>query len=329
MRSAAAVVGAGLMGHWHARSLKWLGIPIAAIVDPDRGRAERLASRTGAGRICLDLDELLGEDDAAVLHVCTPAELHTEQVERGLAAGRHVLVEKPLAHSAAATRALYELAARHRVLLCPVHQFPFQRGAAALRARIDRIGAIRHVDFVACSAGAAGGPDELRDRVAADILPHPLSLMARLLPVPFDACSWTIDRTGPGELRLTGTAGRVSAGILISMAGRPPVNALRVIGERGTVHVDLFHGFAVREPAAVSRGRKIARPFAFGLASLTAAATNLAGRTLRREPAYPGLRELIADFHAAAAAGAPPPIDPAEVVQIATIRDMLTAPAVG
>jgi hypothetical protein len=107
------------------------------------------------------------------------------------------------------------------------------------------------------------------------------------------------------------------------------VNVLRVIGEGGTVHVDLFHGFAVREPAAVSRGREIPLHFAFGLTSLAAATSNLARRTLRREPAYPGLRELIAAFHAAAAAGAPAPIDPADVVQIATIRDMLAAPAVG
>ena len=51
--------------------------------------------------------------------------------------------------------------------------------------------------------------------------------------------------------------------------------------------------------------------------------TALAGRALRRETAYPGLRELVRRFHAAAATGAPSPIPLAEIGAVARVWDDL------
>jgi hypothetical protein len=103
------------------------------------------------------------------------------------------------------------------------------------------------------------------------------------------------------------------------------VNVLRVIGDCGSATVDLFHGFAVFHGGRVSRGRKIAQPFASAAATLGAASANLAWRARRREPAYPGLRELVRAFYLAVEGAGPAPIPAAAIVDVATARDRLLA----
>jgi hypothetical protein len=94
-------------------------------------------------------------------------------------------------------------------------------------------------------------------------------------------------------------------------------------GTRASIHVDLFHGFSFLEPGAVSRGRKITRPFARAAREMRAATANLARRLVARESAYPGLARLVAEFYGAVAGGGPSPISAAEVVEIARLRDAL------
>jgi hypothetical protein len=130
-----------------------------------------------------------------------------------------------------------------------------------------------------------------------------------------------VQRAAPGELRVSATSGAATMSALVSMSGRPTTNSLRVIGARGTAHADLFHGFAVVETGAVSRTRKIVHPFVLAGATLGAAAVNLSRRAFVRESAYPGLRELVAAFHAAVRGGAPSPISPSQTLDIARARD--------
>jgi hypothetical protein len=111
--------------------------------------------------------------------------------------------------------------------------------------------------------------------------------------------------------------------MLVSMSGRPTTNSLRVVGASGSAHADLFHGFAVVESGAVSRGRKIIHPFALAGATFAAAARNLSTRALSRESAYPGLRELVAAFHSAVRGESSPPISPAQMIDVARARDAI------
>ena len=107
------------------------------------------------------------------------------------------------------------------------------------------------------------------------------------------------------------------------MSGRPTTNQLEIIGERGTITVDLFHGFAVTFGGTVSRRTKVTRPFTVAASTAAAAAANLAGRAWRREPAYPGLRELLSRFYAAVRGQGPNPISPAETIAIARACERL------
>jgi predicted dehydrogenase len=232
-------------------------------------------------------------------------------------------VEKPFASSAEVTRRLLTSAEAHGLHACPVHQFPFQNGFRRVLGALGTLGRIRHVDVVVCSAGSDGRDASGRDEIALEIVPHALSLLARLLPEPVDEPAWRVDHPEAGELRATTVVGGATLSILVSMAGRPTRNTLRVVADRGTAHADLFHGFAVIEPGDVSRARKLARPFTLSATTLAAAATNLAGRALTRRPAYPGLRELIEAFHGSVRTGSPPPIAATETLRVARAWDAI------
>ena len=241
------------------------------------------------------------------VRACTPLESHADLSERALLAGADVIVEKPLAYDAARTERLLALARERERILCPVHQLVFQPWLGLQR----HSGEILSIDYSACSAGAVNRGASAADEVADEILSHPLALFERLLaqaPGPADspsqavdlgALQWSAERSAPGELRAQATASGVALSIAISLSGRPPRHELRLTGSRGTLHADLFHGFAWREGEATSRAYKIARPFWLAGRQIAGATANLVRRAARSEPAYPGLRTLVAEVYAA------------------------------
>ncbi len=318
----AAIVGAGLMGRWHADAVRRIGAKVSAVVDADRRRAAELAKRHPSAEAATELEPVIAGQLADVVHICTPAETHTVLATQALEAGLHALVEKPLAETAEATSGLLALAESRGLQLCPVHQFLFQPGVLRAGKSLEKIRPLLHLDAMICSAGAEQDALE-SDRVAADILPHPLSLVARLVSGPIRDGHWQMRHPARGELRADGQIGSVTVSLLISMGGRPTANLLRLIGAGGTIHVDLFHGFAVLEAGAVSRTRKITHPFTLAGGTLVSATGNLLSRAARGESAYPGLRELVHRFYHAVQTGGQPPISSGEILDVAVVRDAL------
>src|SRR5947208_9804127 len=106
----------------------------------------------------------------------------------------------------AETERLYKLAAAHKVLLCPVHQFPFQRGVRSAFEQFGRIGQLRHFEATFCSAGGADRSREELDDIVAEILPHPLSLMELFAPGSLREKSLIVSHPSPGDVRATHTA---------------------------------------------------------------------------------------------------------------------------
>ena len=93
------VAGAGVFGGYHASKIaEHPRAALSGVSDPDLARARALGLRHGAGG--MTLGTLVAESDAVV--VACPAGAHEAVALEALAAGRHVLVEKPLAHTAAA-----------------------------------------------------------------------------------------------------------------------------------------------------------------------------------------------------------------------------------
>ena len=73
---------------------------VTAICDIDRARAQRLAERFEIPKVYGDHRELLADPDVAMVDVCTPTSTHLALSLDALAAGKHVLSEKPLAERA-------------------------------------------------------------------------------------------------------------------------------------------------------------------------------------------------------------------------------------
>jgi hypothetical protein len=149
-------------------------------------------------------------------------------------------------------------------------------------------------------------------------------VLRRLLGTEFVNATWAAIEPVPGEVRVTATRGRVTAGILVSMSGPPTRNTARLIGERGTAHVDFFHGFATFEAPDVSRMRKIARPFDLASRTLVNAGTDFVRRAIGGEPAYPGLRELTVAFYAAARGTRQTPIDDRETIDVSSVAQRIS-----
>lgn len=149
-----AIVGCGVIGPVHAAALrldrrahlKWA-------CDPRRERAERL----GATRIAVELAEVLSDPQVDLVHLCTPHHLHAEQAVAALAAGKHVLCEKPLAIAPADLRRMVAAVPDGRVAACGFqHRFhPVARRLHQVMAQGD-LGRVRRIEVVmACTRDAA------------------------------------------------------------------------------------------------------------------------------------------------------------------------------
>jgi predicted dehydrogenase len=320
MRLRVAVVGAGLMGGWHARYAARFA-EVAAIVDRRGEAAARLQGRFPRAAVFDDLGECLKSGGVDVVHVCTGLESHAGLIEAALNAGKHVLCEKPLVRSAHELEPLLDLARQRDLRLMAVHQLPFQRGFRRAQRDLSRLGDLVRIEYVVCSAGGEGRSPEERSEILLEMLPHPLSLLRNLLGRVLDADALEVLTHDGDGLRLAGCAGRVQLDAFLSLTGRPPRHELVVTGTRGSARLDLFHGFSAFEEGSASRRSKILRPFRQALGTLGSASGNLVIRALGREPAYPGLLELIRAFYRAVDEGTPLPVGAEEMRQSVALMD--------
>ena len=106
-----AVIGSGFIGTVHIEALRRIGVYVVGLLGSTKDRAAARASQVDLGHAYGSLDELLDDDRVQVVHVTSPNELHYPQVKAILAAGRHVVCEKPLAMTAAESGDLVRLAA--------------------------------------------------------------------------------------------------------------------------------------------------------------------------------------------------------------------------
>lgn len=103
-----AVLGYSFMGKAHSNAWRNVGAfydtpPVArqVLVGRDQEQLREAAQRYGWAETATDWREVLARDDVQIVDICTPGHLHAEQAIAALEAGKHVLVEKPLANSVA------------------------------------------------------------------------------------------------------------------------------------------------------------------------------------------------------------------------------------
>ena len=121
-----AVVGAGVIGKHHGKVIGQLAdqIELVAVVDRHAERAERIVGEHG-GRAFTSLAGALAETAVDVVVVCTPTGAHGEVAIEALAAGKHVIIEKPAEVTLAKTDQIIEAqrAAGTQVTVISQHRF--------------------------------------------------------------------------------------------------------------------------------------------------------------------------------------------------------------
>ena len=124
------VIGLGFGAQVHLPAFQSEGWDVAAVCSRHADKAHGVAAAAGVAEICTDPLELVARDDIAAVAISTPPRTHHPIVMAALAAGKHVLCEKPFAMDAAQAAEMRDAAARRGLTAMVAHEFRFtpQRG---------------------------------------------------------------------------------------------------------------------------------------------------------------------------------------------------------
>ncbi|MDJ0321008.1 Gfo/Idh/MocA family oxidoreductase [Pseudarthrobacter sp. PS3-L1] len=196
-----AVVGAGYWGPNLVRNFQsspdW---DLVAICDLDLARARKLAASVGEVAVVETLDELLDTIEVDAVAIATPARTHYGTVMTALRAGKHVLVEKPLADSREHGAEMVATAKAAGLVLMADHTYCYTPAVLKMQELIQSgsLGEILFVDSVRINLGLIQ-PDV---DVFWDLAPHDLAILDFILPGglnPAEVSAFGADPLGTGR----------------------------------------------------------------------------------------------------------------------------------
>lgn len=191
-----AVVGAGYWGPNLARnfamSTDW---DLVAICDMNLERATALARKTGQPAVVASMDELLAEHEIDAVAIATPARTHFPIAMQAIAAGKHVVVEKPLADNSVHGRQMVEAAREAGTVLMADHTYCYTPAVLKIRDLLasGELGEILYIDSTRINLGLVQ-PDV---DVFWDLAPHDLSILDFVLPGGLQPLSVTAQGADP------------------------------------------------------------------------------------------------------------------------------------
>lgn len=235
---AVGVAGVGSLGYHHARH--YASLPqarLAGVYDPRAERAREVAAELKT-RAFDSLEALLAEADA--LSIVVPTPLHHDVAMAALRAGRHLLVEKPLAATIPEAEAMVAEARRRSLVLQTGHIERFNR---AVRAAAPHVLAPRYIESDRVAPFVIRGSDVA---VILDLMIHDLDLVLSLMRAPVK----DVRASGIGVLsrsvdiataRIEFEGGAV-ANLTASRMARERVRKVRIFQPTGYLSLDLAAG---------------------------------------------------------------------------------------
>ncbi len=241
------VIGVGHLGQHHARL--YAALPQAAlvgVVDARPEQAKLVAERHGAA-VFADVDALLKEVQA--VSVAVPTLDHYAVTKACLAAGVHVLVEKPIAVDVQQAQELVRLARAARLVLQVGHVERFNPGVIALRARVSRPA------FIECQRLSRFGPRGTDVDVVLDLMIHDLDILLSFGPGPVDdiraiGAPVLTPLTDMAQARIQFAGGCVAT-LTASRVSEAPMRTIRIVQREAAVILD-YH---TREGAVLKPGK--------------------------------------------------------------------------
>jgi predicted dehydrogenase len=241
-----ALIGFGHWGPNYARILAGTlsGARLSACAEPSAGRLAAFERQYPSARAYADYRRLLRDGDVDAVIVATPTSTHREVVEACLAAGLHVLVEKPLAGSVVDAEFLTALAKTSGRTLMVGHTFLFNPAVRAIKRYIDegRLGKIRYLYFQRTGLGP------IRQDVNAlwDLAPHDLSMLRYWLgadPVDLVARGESYLKPGTEDVVFVTLSypNQVLASVHVSWLDPVKIRRVTVVGDQKMVVFDDTH----------------------------------------------------------------------------------------
>ena len=92
-----AVIGTGFIGTVHVEAIRRTGKHVKGVLSSSAQSSQRGAAKLNVETAYSSIEEICGDDEITVVHVTSPNALHAPHVEKLIAAGKHVICEKPLA----------------------------------------------------------------------------------------------------------------------------------------------------------------------------------------------------------------------------------------
>lgn len=251
-----AVIGCGAVARrFHLPAFHGAGLDAVAFASGSRASAEAARAEWGSGDVCDDWREAISRSDIDAVDVCAPNHLHAEIAIAASRAGKHVLVEKPIARTVAEADEMIAAAREAGVLLVPAHNVRFAPPFAAARDAIaagtigDVVGfrvAFGHAGPAAWAPGAGWFFDPARAGGGAllDLGVHVADLLRSVLGDEISEVSAMCRRPDSASVEtsahvvMRARAGAIG-GMHVSWEARPgPDHQLTVFGTGGTLHMD-------------------------------------------------------------------------------------------
>lgn len=253
-----ALIGTGSVAHLHARAVAaHPRAELVAVTDHRREAAEAFAAQWGGPAVYDDLDALLEAERPDVVLICTPPAVHAAQTITSVAAGAHVVVEKPPAPSLAELDEMREAANRADRRMAVVFQQRTGTAAAHVRGLLQS-GQLGRPLLAACHTlwfrgedyfavdwrgkwETEGGGTTLGHGI------HQLDLLGYLLGdwTSVQGRLWRLDRDTETEDASTATvtfANGVVAQVLTSAVSPRQTSSIRIDTQKATVTVDHLYG---------------------------------------------------------------------------------------
>ena len=109
----AGIIGTGFIGPAHVEAARRLGfVEMIALCEAGSELAKSKAAKLGIPKAYGSVEEFLADKEIEVVHNCTPNHLHFDISKKIIAAGKHIISEKPLAMTTVESRQLVKLAAK-------------------------------------------------------------------------------------------------------------------------------------------------------------------------------------------------------------------------
>ncbi len=130
------MVGYGMMGAWHTEALLKTDAVLHTLVGRRPDAAKEFSDKYGYRKWTTSLDEALADPQIDIVILATPSEQHEQQAIRSLGAGKHTLLEIPMALSLKGAERVVAAAGKSGKIFGMSHPMRFRREREALRARV-------------------------------------------------------------------------------------------------------------------------------------------------------------------------------------------------